>query len=204
MLLPGSRIERTNLIVGIIGCLAGVAGTALAYFIYFKPPAQPAVPVQVEAISVVDEQLRAQNLRTAAISFRAVSADYVLPLKSREWQASEALFRKGEAFYSTKAYADAAICFDQAGRAFNDIYAAAQVANYQGTSDVDAGGAKLEAYIKELNKDIAALEEQKNRSSPLEAGESENAATRQIDEQLRDLRAVKKDAERKLYGISRN
>lgn len=204
MFFHGSRIERTNLIVGVIACLAGVAGTALAFFIYFKPPVQPAAPAPTQAVSVIDEQLRAQNLRTAAMSFRAISANYVVPQKSREWQVSEAIFKKGEVFYSTKAYTEAATCFDASGRAFNDIYAAAQAENSRGNSDAVASGARLDSYIQELNKDIAALEQQKNRAAPLEVGETENAVTRQIDEKIRDLRAVKKDAERTLYGISSN
>lgn len=201
MLFPGTRTERTNLVVGIVACIAGVAGTALAFYIYLKPaqPVKIEVPTVATVAAPVDMQLRSQALRTAVMSFRALSGERVNFQKSASWQAAELQFQMGNAFYSKGEYEKAGSAYDAAQRAFNDIYVSASQSDAVTAPALDQNSSKIQRYINQLDNEIAELERKKVRAAPLEVNSPGNEITFAIDEQLKTLRASREQARRRLF-----
>jgi hypothetical protein len=201
MFFPGNRTERTNLVVGVVSCIAGVAGTMLAFYIYLQPsqPVKTDVSTDATVKTPADMQLRSQAPRTAAMSFRAISGERVGFQKSASWQAAELQFQMGNSFYSKRDYEKAGYAYDAAQRAFNDIYVFASQSDAVTASALNQNSSKIQRYINQLDKEIAELERKRVRASPLEANLPGNDITFAIDEQLKTLRASREEARRRLF-----
>jgi hypothetical protein len=194
------KFELTSWGAGILSALVCILALIFAWYSWKHPADSSTTPPAAQVVQhSIDAQLAAQSFRTSAISFRSLASSRLANTSDEKWLAAESDFKMANDSYARGEFAEAATYFDNARRAYNDIYSNFEVAP-RNSAAADRV-ARLEAYIRKLDAEIKDKNEERIRSAPIEAGAPNDRISNSIEAQLADLHALRSQAERQLIQV---